>query len=705
MPAFDGYKDILQDLKDRAEWEKKLSLMYRMRHSKVGRQSMPYPNAPDMRFPLIDSILERLKAFYFQQLYATDTLASFVSLKPQEGELTTACGGWMDFRLKQRSNLEIAMLTVIDHMLQSAICPLKLFWDNKKKQILFKPRNPLHFIVPKYTVDLTDAHRVVDVLHMSKADYKRNDKFNPDEAFIKLISGKGSDQGTSGQLDQDKMLREGLTCGQTDDDIVLWEVYTKETDGFLVETFSPLQPDADKAVRKSFRLPYDQGIFKSKDVLPFSMFQMEIKDEGFYSPRGLAELTAVFQSAISTMWNRKHEFMDFHARPTYKQTGQVGNLSNIRQKPGQILPPGIEQNDPPQIPIAFDEEIQGMRALAEYRANVPDLGAGQHLTPGRGEGGKVTATQINAIVGQSGIADDMRVRVFRFGLADTLRKSWSLYLQFDKDSMDYIVGSEVANLDKSALHGEYLIAPNGSADSWNKSVQLQKAGNRMQMLQGNPYIEQGELVKSVLELDEPALIKRLYRDPGVQAQRENVKQSMETLLMLNNFGAPVDDTDDDKVHLDGIEQFGTVRMHEQKPISAIQAQLFTAHITSHLQALQKKKDKAFPQYRQKLMPFLQILGQIAQSAPQNVVDMPQQGSAGNPANVQQSQGSPQQQAPDAKGAAKQFDPQGNAAKLMNSLAGLAKVGAPIGPQQLNAVLAQAGLPPIMLAPPQVPGVA
>src|SRR6266436_10121722 len=106
---------------------------------------------------------------------------------------------------------------------------------------------------------------------------------------------------------------------------------------------------------------------------------MEIKDEGWYSPRGIAEINAAFESSLCKMWNQKHDWMDFSNRPTYSSERDLGNISNIRQMPGQVLPPGITPNVLPAPPVSFDEEMQSTRALAEYRTNIPDLGASSHF--------------------------------------------------------------------------------------------------------------------------------------------------------------------------------------------------------------------------------------------------------------------------------------------------------------------------------------
>ena len=83
--------------------------------------------------------------------------------------------------------------------------------------------------------------------------------------------------------------------------------------------------------------------------------------------------------------------------------------------------------------------MQTTRALAEYRINVPDLGATSHLQGRAGARGDVTATQVNAIVGQTQLTDDMRARVFRLDLGDLFNMCWSLYKQYDSQSLTYVL--------------------------------------------------------------------------------------------------------------------------------------------------------------------------------------------------------------------------------------------------------------------------
>jgi hypothetical protein len=102
----DLFDSINQAVKDRDRWEKKQELFYRMRNGGVRRKSMPYPGAPDLSYPLGDTLIEKLKPAYIQQMYGSETIASFVSRRTQDEDITAAASYWYDYQLKQRSNFE-----------------------------------------------------------------------------------------------------------------------------------------------------------------------------------------------------------------------------------------------------------------------------------------------------------------------------------------------------------------------------------------------------------------------------------------------------------------------------------------------------------------------------------------------------------------------------------------------------------------------
>lgn len=68
-------------------------------------------------------------------------------------------------------------------------------------------------------------------------------------------------------------------------------------------------------------------------------------------------------------------------------------------------------------------------------------------------------------------------------------------------------------LNPYSLQAEYEIEPTASVDQWNRSGRTQRAFGRYQALTGNPYVNQAELTKNLLEEDDPKLVKRMFVPP------------------------------------------------------------------------------------------------------------------------------------------------------------------------------------------------
>lgn len=684
---------IADAVKNRDTWHTRQKTWYTMRHNGIRRTSPPHKGAADLHFPLIDSHIERLKPFYYQQLYGKEQFASFVSLKTQPADVTGGVAAWFDYRLKNKTNFEKKVLVAIDAMCMSGRSVMKVFWDFNTKQLCCAAVPPYYFIVPSYVNELADdAEWCVHVMELSVAQYKRNPHFKQDKEFIERIKGRNvGDFGVAGTnpMYQEVKKREGITVASTDDCIIIWEIYRKQDDGIYFDTYNPMNMEESDKIRETEKLPYDYPDF------PFISFRSEIKDEGWYSPRGVPEIIASFEDSLCRQWNFKHDWMDYFNKPLFKQKGgSVGNTTNIKFLPGQVLPQGVEPVESKAPPLSFDQEMQTTRALAEYRMNVPDLGASTHLQGRATARGDVTATQVNAIVGQSGLTDDMRSRVFRLDLAEFFKMAWSLYKQFDKESLTYVLYDEVGQLTPEAFQGEYEISPNGTAESWNKPAMLQKAIARKQLFGQSPFWDQAELEKSIMELDDPRMIRRAFRDPKDELKEQGEAQAQEIAVMLLGFPAVVKLADDDKAHFQTIQEFVDRQVHTMEgKITPEVAQLLIMHCAQHDQQLQQKRDPALGELRAHLQPvmlYLQAKASLvgaAQGMPNNIVPLGGAGSnAGSDASFPAQAGPP--------GGDNKQDPIGDATKVMNALATLKKANVPITDQEVNAALAAAGLPPL-----------
>jgi hypothetical protein len=613
-----------------------------MRNGGIRRKFKPYPNAPDLSYPLGDTLIEKLKPAYIQQLYGAETIASFVSRRTQDKDVTAAAGYWYDYQLKQRSNFERTMFCAIDEMLQDGFTPIKVYWDATCKRLVWNQIDPLHLIAPKGTQEYNQgggADWLVHVINLSEAEYRANPRFKQDDDFIKSIKGKGikdDSSETSGKA-QAIELKEGINCSSNDNGIVLWEVHARDRKAKRINiyTISPLLGcEPENYVSQPFGQPYNKGVFASGECFPFFRIRAEIKGKSPESSRGIMEINAPYETSLSHSWNKLHEWQDFHSNPTYSSTQAVPNVHNVKTGPGKILPQGITPNPAPAPPNSIREGMEMTRAIAEDRTQIPDLGAGEHLSGNRGAKGGITATQIQAIVGQSGQGNDMRARVFRLDLGEGLNMGWSILLQYgvsaldengrpDQTSLTYMVDNEVRTLDQNAVHDDYEIVPNGSADSWNRGAQMQKRLAFYQTFSENPFIDLGELTKWVIEGDDPRLVKRFFRDPGDRQQDETEEQAEEIALMLLGFPAKVNPPDDDKAHLICLGQYVERQLKLGQPITPEFARLALQHGAQHDEALAQKKDPALRQIRAKGAQIIQVLQAIAQSDQTNVVQMSQ----------------------------------------------------------------------------------
>ena len=580
------YDKIIKDINSRSVWENKLQKFYRMRHEGERRTKREAWQA-DMHYPLIDGTIEKHKPFYYQQLYATELIASFVSIKEQDAKASMLAAQWFDWNLKQNSNLEIKMLTCIDHMLLGGKGILKVFWNPEKKSVWYKAIDPFYLIVPPETSELHEADRVTHVQHYSIEAYKRLMPFGYkcDDNFIKEITGKNEELKNESSKEFEKQEREGLTSTCIDDTIIVWEIYVRQGDDWLVHTISPVKPDLK--LRPDFKVTYTRN---GKAFLPFVEFHCEIKDEGYYAPRGISEIIAPHEMALNKNWNEKLDSMTMYNRPLlWSNSGSITNTGNIKLVPGQIAPFEIQRVQMGEPPFSFDQEMINTRMVAEYRAGMPDFGLGQQTNQGKSR----TATEVSNITSLMGQNIDLRARIFRKSLSELFNYSWSILLEFNKKSLSFMFNEELLELPPLALHDQYVIQPNGSADNYNKSLQQQRAFSRFQMFNGDPFIDQGELRKATLEADDPRLVKRLFINAGTQAAMQAEDQADEITRMLIGFPSQVRPTDDDAAHLITISQFVERRIKMREGLTAEQAALLLRHGQVHMLNLKKKNPKQF----------------------------------------------------------------------------------------------------------------
>ncbi len=536
------YARIIDDIKSRSQWEMRQSLWYRMRNNGLRRKSVPWPNAADMHFPLIDTTINKLKPAFFQQAMGLDVLATFVPMRSQLSGFTSAAEHWFSYKLHEKSNYSTEVMSWIDHMLVSGHGVIKTIWNPDKKQVEFQAIDPMHIIVPPWTKELSGADRITQAIPMSLESYKRAGIYNTSDKVIKQITGDhDDDSGISNELKNDKLNREGLTYSEEKDQVIIWEVYTHTKDGeWEMETFSPQAPD--QKLRDSMKIPYDHG------QPPFASAKYEITDGGWFSPRGVCEMLGQFEESLCKTWNEKMDASTLFNKPLFRAERDLPNSINLRLNPGQILPFGIAPVQMPNTPMDFDKDMTQTQSIAEQRVTVPDYGI-------MADRDRRTATEIESINAQSQQNMDLRLRLFRQALGDCFRQAWGLLLQFDSKDLQYRFLEDSLQLDPVALHDDYQLEPRGGMDMVSKAMLLNKAIQRKQLFANSPWINQVELDKSILELEDPSLVPRLVQDPNQKEGDEVIAEKKLIPALLVGEQIPVQQGIDARVRIGVLMQF------------------------------------------------------------------------------------------------------------------------------------------------------
>ena len=602
------YDSVLDDIKNRSRWETRQGVWYQMRNDGLRRKVKPWPNAADMHFPLIDTTINKLKPAFFQQAMGLDVLATFVPMRSQLAGFTTAAEHWFSYKLHEKSNYATEVMSWIDHMLVSGHSVMKTYWNPDEKRVEFQAVDPMYIIVPPWTKDIRSADRITQVMPMSLETYKRAGIYDDSKSVTDRIkSGKIEDEGIIDTLKYDKEIREGITHSMDEDQVIVWEVYSHDEDGkWIMECFSPQAPDIP--LRKTMEVPFDHG------NPPFSSCKYEITDGGWFSPRGVCEILSQFEASLTKVWNEKMDASTLFNKPLFRAERDLPNSVNLRLNPGQILPFGIQPVQMPSTPLDFDKEMMQTQSIAEQRVTVPDYGI-------MADRDRRTATEIESVNAQAQQNMDLRLRLFRQALGDLFRQSWSLLLQFDKKSLQYRFLEDSLTVDPKALHDEYQLEPRGGMDMVSKVMLLNKAMQRKQLFVNSPWINQVELDKSILELEDPSLIPRLVQDPNEKEGNEVTDEKKIIPALLIGEQIPVQQGQDYRVRIGVLMQFLEKSSQNGMQFSPQAQQAFSGRMGELLNAFETVDTNNARALRKDVEEYLVQLGFMPSKEEQKAMEM------------------------------------------------------------------------------------
>lgn len=587
------HSKVLDALADRANWEDKQRIYYKMRHDGLRRKKKPFPGCADLHYPLIDQQITKAKPFYKNQAYTSDRLAVFSSMRPNElKDVAASAADYFDWHVKQKTNFSKELLSLTDTMLLTGKGIMKVRWDVLDKKLEYESVDPMMFIVPASCKgDVSEADWFVHVKHETVDSYKRKRIYNQDPELIERIRGGKDAGGGISTAEQDKYQREGITFTKDEDRIIVFE-HWKKTQGstYEVRTYSPQSP-SDK-LREAFVCAYRMN---GKPYCPYFQFDMEVKDKGFYSSRGLAEKTAPYEAWLCRLWNGKADAMDFYNKPMFNEEG-LTNTANPTFAPGSILK-NLTPVQMPEPPISFDEEMMQTKSIADNLAASPDA----NITPrDAGKSEFPTATQTNYQQQLASIGIDLNGWIFRLSLCELYKATWSLLVQYQPEELSYFVAGDLKILPQQALHDNYHVMPDGSPDQWNKQARQQQAGMMMQMFRGDPAIDQDELKRISLENFDPRYPKRLLLPSGMKDAEEGEDEAMEIVILMAGYPAVVRPDENHALRISVLEG----KLHQLgmtgQPVDPTAMQRLQGHLAEHMKFLQQQNPQAYRQVIQQI---------------------------------------------------------------------------------------------------------
>ena len=634
MSAVDLFRKGFQIISDRQVWEQRQRKWWLMRHDGLRRRNKPFPQAADLHLKLIDEKVNQKKAFTLASVFGQPRLCQFVSMKEQAQELTEAAGDFFAFELKHRSNLLRVMQSCVDTMWLRGRGIVKSYVDPfDDYKIVHENVDPLYLLMPDDVNDFDDAYEWIHVRQINIAKFKLDRRYcqkyqgndGIDNRTIKKLCG-GPDaadrlrtqRGRDFDLIQlDKELREGFTHSNSSDTIIVWEHYVRTMGGITVYSYCPVAVDVE--IRKPYGIPYKVNGRVSPG---FFSFVAEVKDEGWYSPRGVAEKIADNEIYGCKVWNAKADAITFLNTPQYTSEVGVQNPANYRLAPGEVLPPGIRPAIYSQPPVSFDQEIQFARVEAELSAQTPDMGISK---PGQyGSSSRRTAKEVSTAAGISQVGQTNEGTIFRDDLGKLFAHDWGLMLQYKRKELTYFVSENLQIMPENALHGDYMILCGGASDDWDKTSRMQRAAQRFDALKGAPNVNQDELLKELLSADDARLIKKLIVPQNQKQESEAADES----TIINDicpgpnrpsFPIKVTPQQDHMTRAQVILQWMDAAGKMNTPSSPVEKQRLTQRLQEHMMFLKKLNPEG---YKQIAMQIKQLEQQSIAQAQQQQMGMP-----------------------------------------------------------------------------------
>jgi len=593
-------------LTERLRWEEKVRRYKIMRHDGLPRRDKTKDWQADSHSKTIDRAIRRSKPFWIGQLNAGNRLCNFTALTEQVEELTSSAADFYDFHTRNKTNLITELNTAVDHMLLTGRGIIKSCVDPLDEyKIVDESVDPMFMLMPESCNDFEDADEWIHIRLMTVPAYKRLDqRWDTSAETIGKIRGTKEFQ-SIGIYQQQTQLREGITHTTNSNYVLIFEHWRKTASGHDISYYSPNCPEV--CLRETHPNPYKS--------CPFNSFQMEIKDKGWYSPRGLGEMLDIQEQYETFIENRWADAMVIANTRIFTGAKEIQNMANLRLSDGQYIPGSVSSVQMAPPPMPWEQMLQFQRGRSEEISQVPQSSS---TDSGSKTGGKaVTATEASIMnnIGQVGM--NYAAEIFRRDLMRVHKHRWGLIVEYKERDFAFVAKARIRKLEQQVLHDKYLIEADGSPEGWNPQVRLQREVGLMQTFAQLPNSNADYWVhRAMLAVDGQAAMQG-FKGLGMKQMDEYEAQANEIQLLTATPPFPVQPQpqQDQETRIKCIVDWLMASHKMGIPVDPIARKSIQTHLGQRVQLLQQQNPAAAGEVKKMLTQLEQEVTQPAQSQP------------------------------------------------------------------------------------------
>jgi hypothetical protein len=131
------------------------------------------------------------------------------------------------------------------------------------------------------------------------------------------------------------------------------------------------------------------------------------------------------------------------------------------------------------------------------------------------------------------------------------------------------------------------------------------------LFMNSPWVDQVELDKSIMELDDPSLVKRLLRDPG-QKQVDELEDEAKTIpTLLVGVPVPAKPGQNYAGRIGVLMQYLNGAMQQGQVLSPVARNAFMQRLDSLLQAYEQVATNEARKLRKEIQKFFESTGMLA----------------------------------------------------------------------------------------------